>query len=423
MTEPVLSRRSDVEDELASYVPQAAVTIRDPELDLLGYVVIDRTFQGTACGGLRIAPDVTVSGIAALARGMTLKYGYSGLSQGGAKAGLVGDSDMRREDKHRLLTRFGELIRPLLRTRTYISGPDIGTDAAAIDVMLQTAGVFVPVPRRHRGRKSGYYTGIGVGFAMEACAEALGLELNGRTLAVEGFGSVGSVLARFAAERLGMRVVAASTRAGAIYAPGGLDINRLCALRELAGNSCVLEYSGAERLPLEDLLMLDVDVLSPCAGQYPVTLANAEALRARVICPGSNNPVSRRAEEVLAARGIPSIPYFMANCGGVLGNRMEVLGVDDAVIESFLRRKIQPRIKQVMAAAGKRGELMITIAERYALERFQKTEARTGKQQGRTSLRRSALRVFNSGLVPEAVARRFGSAYFERTLLDDPPVT
>jgi glutamate dehydrogenase/leucine dehydrogenase len=207
-----------------------------------------------------------------------------------------------------------------------------------------------------------------------------------------------------------------------LYNAEGLDVDRLSALRDLAGNDCVLKEQGGERIPPDDLLLLGVDVLSPCARQYAVTMANVHAIRARMICPGANNPVSRAAESVLAERGIPSIPYFAANCGGVLGNRMEVVGVDDTVIESLLRAKNAHRIRQLIVAWRSTGESMNVIAERYALGRFERTETTARTSPIRSSVGRTAIRVFNTGVFPDSLVRLAARRYLDRSLLTDPPI-
>ncbi len=414
--------RDDIAADLRVLAPQSITSVRDDSIGLRGYVVIDAGVDGHACGGLRITNDLTVDQISALAHGMTLKYGFSGMAQGGAKAGIFEDSDAPIERKRELLRRFGEIIAPLLRTRAYISGPDMGTTNEDIGHMLAAAGSDIPRPRRHRGLKSGLYTAMGVMVSVEACSEAQRLPLAGRTAAIEGFGSVGSALADLLVRRHGMRIVAVSTTRAAIYNPAGLDIELLLRLRQRLGNDCVTAYERAERISHEALKLLDVDLFSPCAGQFSITTENAAALNARLVVPGANNPVTSQADRILRERGVLSIPYFAANCGGVLGNKAEVLGISEDAIEAFLRRKNRGRIVQLIEEARARGTTMMPIAEEYALRRFKRVQEAAAVEDPRRALRSLALRTFNAGLIPEVVVRPLAPAYLSRFLSDDPPV-
>lgn len=414
--------RDDIAEDLRSLSPQSVTAVRDDSIGLRGYLVIDASVAGRACGGLRVTDDMTLEQISALAHGMTLKYGFSGMAQGGAKAGICESPDVSRERKWELLRRFGEIIAPLLRERAYISGPDMGTTNEDIAQMLAAAGTEIPKPRRHRGHKSGLYTAMGVMIGVEACSEARRIPLAGRTAAIEGFGSVGSALADLLVRRHGMSVVAVSTTKAALYNPAGLDVERLLLLRERFGNDCVTVYERAERISHEELKLLDVDLFSPCAGQFSVTTDNAHEVKARLLVPGANNPVTTQADRILNERGILSVPYFAANCGGVLGNKAEVLGISEDAIEAFLRRKNRARLVQLIEEARMRGMAMMPVAEAYALRRFGRVREIAAKRHSNRSLRSIALRTFNAGLIPEVVVKPLAPAYLRRFLLNDPPV-
>ncbi len=415
-------QREDVNEELQGYLPQFEATVRDESIGLLGYVVVDSTVDEHSCGGIRISEDVSVEKLRAMARGMTLKYGFSGMEQGGAKAGIVGDAEGPLERKEQLLRRFGELIAPLLRSRYYISGPDMGITNAQVRAMLAAAGLQDPPLRRHKGTKSGYFTAVGVMVAMEACAEFTGKELSRSTVAIQGFGSVGSALAELLSKQCGAKVVAISNARGALYKPSGLDVDTLLSLGKQYGSDLVHHYPRAHTIALEDLDLLDVDILAPCAQLYSITLANASHVKARVVCPGANNPVSRRAEKVLFERGILSVPYFAANCGGVLGNRMEVLDVDDGVIEAYIRRKNRARVLQLLNAARDEHRMMIDIAEEYALRRFRANQGHPSTHPLSRRLRTVGIRMMNSGIVPLSVVRPFALAHLQKTSVSDPDI-
>lgn len=232
----------DIIDEFAQYTPQFVATIEDRSIGLLGYVIVDTTVDGRSCGGLRLFDDVSVDQLKALAHGMTLKYGFTGMAMGGAKAGIVADAETPADQKNRLICRFGEMISPLLRSQYYISGPDMSISHSDIHTMMASAGMSVPRPRRDKGHKSGFFTALGVMVAMEAAAESMGKNLSGVSIAIEGFGSVGSSLAWLMATKKRARVVAVSTIHGAVFDPNGLDVDLLLRFKKEAGNRVVSVY-------------------------------------------------------------------------------------------------------------------------------------------------------------------------------------
>ncbi len=187
-----------------------------------GVLAIHSCFQGSARGGIRIAQDVSVEEIRELAEDMTLKFGFLGLPQGGAKAGIRADPDAPEEQRFACLKAFGQALLPLLRTKVYLPGADMATTAPMIRRMLVELGVRVPA-RELRGERSGHFTALGVLTGIRHAAGAIQLGLRGATVAIEGFGKVGAPLARMLAAA-GAKIVAVSTSHGALYRPDGLDV-------------------------------------------------------------------------------------------------------------------------------------------------------------------------------------------------------
>jgi glutamate dehydrogenase (NAD(P)+) len=342
--------------------------------------------------------------------------------QGGAKAGIVADASDPQEIKRRRLQRFGELIAPLLRSRYYISGPDMGTSDEDTKVMLEAAGMSIPRRRQIKGKKSGFFTALGVMVSIEACADHLGKDLSRCSIAIQGFGSVGSALAQLLMSHYGSKVVAISTVDGALFDPQGLDVDRLLILFSTFGSKLVELYPGGQKILPDDLVLTDVDILSPCAYQYAINLDNATKIRAPILCPGANNPVTRKADRILFERGILSVPYFVANCGGVLGNMIEMLDLSDREIETILRTKNKERVLQLLRASHSQGRTMTDIAEEYSLRRFRTMQGNSRKRGLARHTRTIAVRAFNAGLIPYALFRPFRSAYLKRNLITDPPI-
>lgn len=396
--------------------PQLIATVEDAAIGLKGYVVVDTTVQGRSCGGVRMFDDVCLDEIKGLARSMTLKYGFNGMAQGGAKAGIVADPEMPTEQKRRILRRWGEITAPLMTSRAYITGTDMNVWQGDIDAVHAAAGFKEPAPRRTKGRKSGLFTAYGVMVVTEAAAAFKGLDLSRCSVAVEGFGAVGSAYAMLMTQRKGARVVAISTTKGAIYNPAGLDVEKLLALKQQLGNSLVEDYDAAERIDPRELLTLDVDLLAPCARIHSIDATNAQRIRAPIVCPGANIPVTRRAAQILFERGVVSVPDFTANWGGVLGNKLEALGVSDDYVEAFFRKKNKHRILDLLSKAEARRKPLVEIAEGYALARFARIKEQAETKSARGYLKGLALRLFNSGVFPEVVYRPLAPAYFDRAL-------
>jgi glutamate dehydrogenase (NAD(P)+) len=380
--------------------------------ELLGFVAIDSLIRGQSSGGLRMLPDVDAEEVAGLARAMTLKYGFLGLPQGGAKAGVRGDPEAPREERLERLTSFAEALRPLLSSRVYVPHADMGTCSADIADMLRQQGLAVR-SRSLRDHDSGYYTAVSVALAAQEALVLAGVQGVSFTAAIEGFGKVGCALAQILAGR-GARIVAVSTTRGALYNPAGLDVDRLARLSAESGSHVVDRYREADRIPREELLQLPVDLLSPCARHNSIHSQNVGAIRCRVISAGANNPVSAEAARLLFDRGIFYVPDFVSNCGGVLGGTMEFAGLRHRKIVGLMRQILGPAIRGVLLRAQAEGTLPGTVAEKMAKARFQavKRQAENPGLAGR--LMEAGLWAYRRNLLPSSLVSRLSPAYFRR---------
>ncbi len=374
----------------------------DEKRRLLGYLVIDSLVKGRSCGGIRMRKDVSASEISGLARTMTLKYGFAGVPNGGAKAGMIGDPDVPNGEKERLLLAFGRYLKPLIESGMYIPAADMGTSSEEIRFMLQSMGMKVPErrPRRH----GGFYTSMSVVTAAEQAARHLGLDLSRARLAVEGFGEVGSSVAEVFAAR-GARVVAVSTERGAIYNEKGLQVERLLRLYREAGSGLVEAYGEAERIDKHLLPELEVDVFSPCAGPHSIHVGNAGRVAARIICPGANTPETPEAKELLFQRGILSVPDFAANCGGILAFLVD--GKSDEDVLSFFQQRVGQSMAVILEEAEKRDLPVGTVAEERAEQRFLCLKRKLEEERA-SLLRRTArflLRHYEKAGLPDVPVR------------------
>jgi glutamate dehydrogenase (NAD(P)+) len=392
--------------------PPRICTARDGST-VLGYLVVDSTVAGRAQGGLRLLPDVDEAELRLLAHSMTLKYGLLGLPQGGAKAGVLGDPEAPLEERRQRLVAFGRAIAPMLTSGGYVPNPDMGTDAADIRALLRAVGA--PSPGRQGGFASASYTALTVFVAAERALRRLGRQVRGSSVAVEGFGKVGSALAtRLVAA--GARVVAISTSRGALFDPDGLDVPRLIRLAAECGSRLVDRYSSARRLAPADLLELPVELLCPCARHHSLHAANAPRVAAQVVCPGANNPLTPDAERQLAERGVLCVPDFVANCGGVLGGTMEFASVPPRAIERFITRHFADRVDRLLAESARQALSPRDLAERVALRRFSQVANAAAHPTPLSRLFALSLEAYRRGWLPAPLIGALAPHYFARAL-------
>jgi len=382
--------------------------------EVSGYVVIDSLVAGRSCGGLRMLPDIDKEEMSGLAKSMTLKYGFLGLPQGGAKAGVRGDPSAPRSLRWKQLKAFGGAIAELLRGRTYVPGNDMGTENGDIRYMLRSIGF--PIKRRElRENHSGYYTARTVLAGLYQATGHLGLRFEESTVAIEGFGKVGGALAELLAVAKA-KVVAISTSKGAIYNSRGLDVERLKQLSIRDGSMVVETYGGAKRISRASLLELPVDILCPCARHDSVHMDNAQRIKARIICPGANNPIAPGTERLLSERGVLCMPDFLTNCGGVLGGTMEFASVKRAHIEVFIDQYVGRRFSRILKEAEQRGVSPREVAEAMAMRRFQEVQQSTVHPTLKDRMFGFALELYRRGYVPGPFVAALSRPYFEKLL-------
>ena len=377
---------------------------------LLGYVSIDSTVSGRARGGLRIALDVCEEELRADAHAMTLKYGLLGLPQGGAKAGIIGDGDAPAGEKRALLHDFARAAGALLRERAYVPDADVGTTASDIRWMMESVGLRV-APREWRANRSGDHTARSCVASAQVLCERGGSSLAGCSVAVEGFGKVGSSAALLLHQR-GATVVAISTSRGALYRADGLDVDRLVRRAAQVGSRVVED--GGERLDRAALLELPVDVLVPCARFRSIRADNVARVAARAIAAGANNPVSPEAEDALLERGISFPPDFVTNAGGVLGGTLEFAGVSPRRIGAIVEERARHELADILDRAQRSGATPRAVAEADALERHARLSARAEHPGLGGRLQAVALEAYRRRIIPKRLVSPVAARYVAR---------
>ena len=339
----------------------------DKELNFRGYLVIDSTIRGKCCGGIRLSTDVSLYETTSLAHNMTLKYGFIGFPLGGAKAGIRIKGELTKTKRKQVFTKVGEMLSPFLTNGSYIPGPDMGTSYEDIDWLLNAA--VSNKDYRDHANTSLYTSWTMMSSAIEALTR-LNLKLKGTEIAIEGFGNIGVSVAKIFSEK-GAKVVAISTFKGAIFNKKGLDVTRLFELKGKCGDDIVNNYSDAEKIAKDQLLCLPVDILLPCAGPWTINSKNAHDIKARIVCPGANIPITSEAENILFNREIISLPDFVTNCGGVLGSFMGSM-VSEQTKKEIILNYFGKRVSRVLQISQEQGIPPILVANKIALERFHK---------------------------------------------------
>lgn len=382
--------------------------------ETLGFIAIDSMIAGKARGGLRMLPDVSADEVQDAARAMTLKYGYLGLPQGGAKAGVRGDGESPDDEKRAILSEFARIVAPVLHERIYVPDSDLGTTAPAIQAMMRSIGTKVG-RREWRTTRSGYYTAYSCLVSACAALRQRGKTLEGQRVAIEGFGSVGSNLARLMEAR-GAKVVAISTSQGAVYDPSGLDLEHLHHLGQSHGSALVLQVDPALQLERCRLLELPVDLLSPCARRHGIDESNVANVRAPMICSGANDPVSPEAERELLAGGVLVLPDFVTNSGGVLGGTMAFAGVTQNVAEELFEQFYTDRITHLLDTVETRGLAPRTLATTEALDRHARVRQAAEHPSGTSRLFGLGLEAYRKGWVPRSLVAVLSPMYMRRLL-------
>ena len=290
----------------------------------LGYRVQHNKVRGPMKGGLRFHPSMDEDHAAALASLMTWKTAVVDIPYGGAKGGINCDPSQLSEGELSDITRqFVEQIKEVIGPTIDIPAPDVNTNAQIMAWIMDeyskyygfSPGVVTGKPVDlfgSVGREEA--TGRGVMYVLEECLKADGRSLGDVSVAVQGFGNVGSNAARLIAEQ-GGRIVAVSDIGGAIASDAGLDIPAV--LRWVREQRTVAGYPDAQPIEPDAVLTYAADVLIPAALEDAITEENVEDVRAGIVVEAANGPVTPAAHDVLHARGVTVIPDILANAGGV----------------------------------------------------------------------------------------------------------
>ncbi len=340
-----------------------------------GYRVQHNVARGPAKGGIRYHPNVTLDEVKALATWMTWKTATVNIPFGGGKGGVICDPKrMSKPELERMTRRYASEILPVIGPEQDIPAPDVYTDAQTMAWIMDTysmtkgystLGVVTGKPVSiggSEGRKEA--TARGVLVVVEEACKIKKISLRGASIAIQGFGNAGSLIAKLFAEKKA-RIVAISDSRGGVTNPRGIDPLKAMRYKERSGT--VVGMPGTSRISNDDLLTMKCDILIPAALENVITLNNVEQIKAKIIAEAANGPTTPHADEVLARRGITLLPDILTNAGGVTVSYFE--WVQDLQSFFWSESEVNAKLESVMRRA---------FLEAYETTRKHRTHMRTG---------------------------------------------
>lgn len=352
----MMEKESSLYDE---WGPEHVVQISRPEINLVGFLVIDNTALGPGKGGIRMTPNVTEEEVRRLARAMTWKNALAGIPFGGAKAGIRFSG--YQKDKKEAIQEFARAIQ-VFTPGKYIAGPDVNTGEQEMQWFVEATGNWKTATGKPAKlcmlvfEKGGTKqqcgiphefgsTGFGVAHATGVAAQLMGLDMKGAKVSIHGFGNVGTFAAQYLQD-MGVKVVAVADKDGAVYAKGGLDLKKLLKLSSV--RKPVSEYGKGNAVRPEDFWGIPVDILIPASVTDVINEKNKDQIKAKLIVEGANIPMKENIEKELWEKGIFIIPDFVANAGGVISSYAEYRGYNPKKMFNTVQKKIVESTRLVL---------------------------------------------------------------------------
>ncbi len=318
--------------------PERVFEVYDPRTKVHGVLCVDNTAIGPGKGGMRLVPDISTQEVFGLARAMTWKNALAGIPFGGAKAGIK--ADPKTVNKEEVIRSFARLLSPLI-PKYYCAGPDMNTTEKEMGYFADE----LKNPKACTGKPASMgglphelgSTGFGVAQATRVAMEFSKKPLSGATVALEGYGNVGTFTHKFLSQ-MGAKIVAISDSKGTAYLSSGFDYQKMMDAKAKSGT--VTAYPGAQLLPAAALFTQHVDILIPGARPNVITAANVSSVKAKLIVEAANIPMTPDIEKQLAKSGATVIPDFVANAGGVISSSVEFHGGNEKEMFKTVEEKI-----------------------------------------------------------------------------------
>jgi glutamate dehydrogenase (NAD(P)+) len=343
--------------ELTVHIP---IQLDDARIEVFtGYRVQHSIARGPAKGGIRFAPDVTLDEVRALASWMTWKCAVVNIPFGGAKGGVICEPDLLSEGElERITRRYTAEIMDIIGPERDVPAPDINTNQQTMAWIMDTysmhkrhtaTGVVTGKPLElggSRGRTEA--TGRGCMIVTMQALRRFGMEPSNTRVVIQGLGNVGGMAGKLM-QRGGFKIICVIEYDGAVFNPHGLNIEKLMQYRRETGS--IVGFPESEEIDKDEALFLDCEVLLPAAKENVITTANADRIRAKIICEGANGPTTSEADAVLADKKIFVLPDILANAGGVTVSYFE--WVQDREGYFWNEQLVNGRLDEVMVNSFK----------------------------------------------------------------------
>lgn len=314
--------------------------------------------RGPCKGGIRFHPEETIDTVRALAAWMTWKTAVVDIPLGGGKGGVIcNPKEMSISELERLSRSYMRAVAKFLGPEVDVPAPDVYTTPQIMAWMMDEYEVIAErhVPGIITGKPvnvggsfgRGDATARGGMYCLREAANALGINLKGATVAIQGYGNAGAHAHQLCNEMFGCAVVAVSDSRGGIHLQQGLECHSVAEFKER--NGTVAGYPGAKAITNEELLELDVDILIPSALENMITDANAAKVKAKVVAELANGPTTPEADKILHQNGVFVIPDFLCNAGGVTVSYFEQ--VQNASNDRWKEAEVHRRLDEVMTTA------------------------------------------------------------------------
>ena len=322
-----------------------------------GFRIQHSTVRGPAKGGIRYSPNASLSECKALASWMTWKCAVLDLPFGGGKGAIICDTLKMSENELKKLTKEYTLaIRDIIGPFKDIPAPDMFTNAQTMawiaDAYSQGQGYLEPAVVTGKpvhlwgslGRAMA--TGTGLFFVLEEAAKYLDMHLEGKKVAVLGFGNVGSSIAKLV-HQAGCKIIAVTDIFGGIHNDKGIDPFEL--EKQVTQTGSIVNFPGTEPIDNESLIALPCDILIPAAVEGQINRDNADKVKARIILEGANGPTTLEADEILKEKKVLVAPDILANAGGVTVSYLE--WVQDLQRYFFTEEEVREKTEKKMKKA------------------------------------------------------------------------
>lgn len=324
-----------------------------------GYRVQHNMDRGPAKGGVRYHQGVNLSEVMALSAWMSVKTAVVDVPFGGGKGGIrIDPRNYSAGEIERLTRRYISEIADAIGPNTDIPAPDVNTNgqimAWMMDEYSKKAGVTSPGVVTGKPVNLGgslgriEATGRGLFVTASQAMQDNGINLEGATVAVQGFGNVGGTAAKLLQEA-GSKIIAVQDHTGVIYNEAGLDTKALS--KHVMQNGGVAGFE-ATNISADEFWSLDLDVLIPAALEGQITVDNADSIKAKLIVEGANGPTTPQADDILSSKGVIIVPDVLANAGGVtvsyfewVQNQMSFYWTEDEI-----NAKLEPIMQKAYAA-------------------------------------------------------------------------